>query len=231
MGALLTRSRPAGSAVLATARELGQATGGGRMPFVSGRFSVADEWAEVSSSTEGRFMERIARGAFAKTIREDRARIRILFEHATDPFIGRRPIAPLEGIGEDERGGWYFGRLFDTIAARELAPLLEAGVLGSSFRFGVEKLRSEDRPARSDFNPEGLPQRTILEARLVEVGPTAFPVYANTPTGTSTGDHSAPRAIGWFSTDADWQAWLDRMSAPRDAVTVDEFVKSLRGWI
>jgi hypothetical protein len=95
-----------------------------------------------------------------------------------DPFIGRGPIAPLDGIGEDARGAFYFGRMFATVAAREIAPLLEARALGSSFRFSVDKMRAEDRPARSDFNPERLPQRTILAARLLEIGPTPFAVTA-----------------------------------------------------
>lgn len=129
------------------------------------------------------------RGAFTRMIKQDRAQIRIVYDHGQDPFIGRRPIAPLDGIGEDERGAWYFGRLFDTLAARELAPLLEARSLGSSFRFSPTKVRSVDRPARSHYNAERLPERTIVEASLVEIGPTPFPVYAGATAGTSSGEH------------------------------------------
>jgi HK97 family phage prohead protease len=190
MSAVLTRT--AGAVGLRSAGELGltgtAATVGG-MPCVAGRFSVYNTWTEISSAAEGRFMERIARGAFTRTIREDRAHLRILFQHGTDPFIGDRPIAPIDGLGEDAAGAWYFGRLFDTIAARELVPLLEAGTLGSSFRFSVDRERFDDRPARSDGNPERLPERTILEATLYEVGPVTFPAYRNATAGLSNGNH------------------------------------------
>jgi HK97 family phage prohead protease len=192
MTVYVDRSGPPGSAVLATAAQLGQPVGD--MPFVSGLFSRFGEWARVDSRAEGRFMERFEPGAFARTIRENRSRIRIIYDHGQDGFINRRPIAPLDILGEDVRGGYFAGRLFDTVAGRELIPLLAAGVLGSSFRFGAIRQRSEDRPMRSDHNPERLPERTILEADLIEVGPTPFPVYAGSTAGLSTGEHPAPRS-------------------------------------
>lgn len=63
-----------------------------------------------------------------------------------------------------------------------------AGQLGSSMRFRVDKMREDQRPARSEFNPSRLPQ-VILEPSLIEVGPTPFPLYSGATAGASTGTH------------------------------------------
>jgi len=214
------RTRSGGAAGLRSGGQLGLATSasaaGSTMPFLIGRFSVFDEWTEVASLEEGRFMERIARGAFARTIREDRAHLRVLYDHGQDGLLGRRPIASLDGLGEDEKGGWYFGRLFDTVGARELVPLLEAGQLGSSFRFQTVRDHVDLRPARSEHNPLGLPQRTVLAARLIELGPTPFGVYRNATAGASTGAHP-PRSATPPRMSRD--AWLRRLAAPIDSDT------------
>jgi HK97 family phage prohead protease len=217
------QTRIAGAVGLRTAGELGLVgtqvgTAVGAMPFVAGRFAVFDSWAEISSQHEGRFMERIAPGAFTRTIRDDRAGMRLLFEHGQDPFIGSRPIAPVDVLGEDGVGVYYAGRLFDTIAARELRPLLEAGVLGSSFRFTVDRERVEDRPARSERNPERLPERTILAATVYEFGPVVFPAYRTTTAGTSAGQHSAgrwsrPPPARHFDSDRAWFRWIEAVRA------------------
>ena len=108
------------------------------------------------------------------------------------PFIGSRPIAAIDGLGDDDVGVWYFGKLFPTLAAGELVPLLEAGVLGSSFRFSVVREQVADRPARSERNPERLPERTILEATVYEFGPVVFPAYRGATAAAVTGEHPAP---------------------------------------
>ena len=103
----------------------------------------------------------------------------------------------------------YHGRLFDTLAARELHPLLEAGVLGSSFRFRVERERVDEFPLRSERNPERLPERTIIEATLIEVGPCTFPVYRGATAGTVP---APPRSATPPRMSRD--EWLRRLSAP-----------------
>ena len=201
------RAGPPGSAALASAAQVGQPAGEqGDMPYITGLFSRANEWARIESRAEGRFLERFAPGAFSRTIREHRRRIRILYDHGSDGFIGRRPIAPLDGIGEDGRGAFFFGKLFDTIGARELVPLLAAGVLGSSFRFGTVRAQEVDRPARSDYNVERLPERTVLEAELIEVGPTPFPIYSGSTAGVTNGGHP-PRSEP-AKPDPEWMRFL-----------------------
>ena len=218
MNSTAIRTRSGGAAGLRSGGQLGLATSAsaaGSKPFVVGRFSVFDEWAEVASLEEGRFMERIARGAFAATIREDRAQLKVIYDHGQDPLLGRRPIASLDGLGEDEKGGWYFGRLFDTVGGRELAPLLEAGQLGSSFRFQTVRDQVDLRPVRSQHNPLGLPQRTVLAARLIELGPTPFGVYRNATAGVSTGGDPPRSARPAMSRDE----FLRKLAEPFDADT------------
>jgi HK97 family phage prohead protease len=162
--------------------ELRDAEDGG-MPTLHGHFAVFDQWTEIDSVYEGRFMERIAPGAFAKTIAENRSSMRILFQHGRDAQIGDKPLAPIEELGEDERGGYYAGRLFDTSYNRDLIPGLKAGVYGASFRFGVRREEFERNTKKSDYNPHGLPERTIREAVLMEFGPVTFPAYEGATAG------------------------------------------------
>lgn len=160
------------------------------MPILAGTFARFNEWSEIADSL-GHYMERIAPGAFAETIRTNRARIKVLFNHGGDPFIGSRPIAALDVLGENAAGGYYAGRLFGTMASRELVPLLEAGVLGSSFRFSVPPGGDQwvRTPAPSPSNPDGIQERTVRQAILYELGPVVFPAYSNATAGLSTGDH------------------------------------------
>jgi len=64
----------------------------GRPPILRGHFAVFDEWTEINSLFEGRFLERFAPGAFQKTLRENK-RLRVLFQHGHDPELGDKPIA------------------------------------------------------------------------------------------------------------------------------------------
>jgi hypothetical protein len=40
-----------------------------------------------------------------------------------------------------------------------------------------------ESPDRSDANPDGLPERTIKEAQVMEFGPVTFPAYAGATAG------------------------------------------------
>ncbi|HEX9121954.1 MAG TPA: hypothetical protein VF984_01135 [Actinomycetota bacterium] len=44
-----------------------------------------------------------------------------------------------------------------------------------------EQWTAEPKP--SDYNPKGLPERTIKEVKMFEYGPTPFPAYAGTDAG------------------------------------------------
>ena len=157
------------------------------MPTLAGHFARFNEWAEIDSLWEGRFLERIMPGAFKKTIAESKDRMRILFQHGQDPQIGDKPLAPIEELGEDDEGGYYAGQLLDTGYNRELTPGLDAKLYGSSFRFSVVKEELVNKPKPSKHNPEALPERSIHEAALYEFGPVTFPAYASADAGLRSG--------------------------------------------
>jgi HK97 family phage prohead protease len=150
----------------------------GAPPTLFGHFSVFDTWTEIHSYQEGEFLERVAPGAFAKTIKEGRANIKVLYDHGQDPELGNKPLGPLTDLREDDTGGYYEVPLIDTSYNRDfLIPALNAGLLGASFRFSVVRDEWNDQPTRSAFNPSGLPERTLKEVRLYELGPVTFGAY------------------------------------------------------
>lgn len=148
-----------------------------------GHFAVFNRWTKIDSWFEGTFMERISPGAFKKTIKENRDSLRVLFQHGRDPQIGDKPLGVIEELGEDDVGVPYDVRMFDTSYNRDLIPGLEAKQYGASFRMRVtrEDLNKEAKP--SDYNPEGIPERTIKEIRLYEFGPVTFPAYEDATAG------------------------------------------------
>jgi HK97 family phage prohead protease len=156
----------------------------GGMPTMFGHFAVFDTWTEVDSVWEGRFMERIAPGAFKKTFRENKAGIRVLFQHGMDFSIGDKPIASIASLSEDDIGAAYEAPLIDARYVRDdILPGLEANVYGASFRFSVMREEWIDEPKVSDLNPKALPERTIKEVDLAEFGPVTFPQYPEATAG------------------------------------------------
>lgn len=152
--------------------------GGEAPPTLYGHFSIFNTWTEINSTYEGRFLERVAPGTFAKTMKESRAQIKVLYDHGADPQLGNKPLGPLTDLREDEEGGYYEVPLIDTSYNRDFViPALNAGLLGASFRFQVVRDEWNDKAERSEFNPNGLPERTIREVRLFELGPVTFGAY------------------------------------------------------
>lgn len=148
-----------------------------------GHFSVFDNWYEIDSVREGRFLERVAPGAFADTL-ADPSRIKVLFDHGFDPQLGNKPLGTISRAEEDDHGAAYEVELIDTDYNRDfIVPAAQAGLLGSSFRFSV---RDEDwvrNPERSDTNPNSLPERTITRLDVHEFGPVTFPANPEATAG------------------------------------------------
>jgi HK97 family phage prohead protease len=153
------------------------------MPVLTGELAVFNQPTEIQSIREGRFIEIMEPGSFAKTIQENLKRFRILFQHGQDPVIGDKPLAPIEELEQDDERVRYAGQMLDTGYNREIIPGLQAGLYGSSFRFDVVADKWDHSPEARDYNPEGLPERRVKEVRLHEFGPVTFPAYIGAGAG------------------------------------------------
>jgi len=149
-------------------------SGTGEKNTIYGHFSLFHDDYEINSFYEGRFIERIAPGAFKDTFAHSERGIKLLYEHGNDPMIGNKPIGRITKLEEDERGAYYEGTLYRVDYVDQLRPALEDGQLGASFRFRVLDEEWDETPPRTASNPEGLPVRTITKVEVVEAGPVTF---------------------------------------------------------
>jgi hypothetical protein len=156
---------------------------GAGMPTLFGHFAVFNEWARIDSAFEGRFFERVDSGSVGRTIAENRDAMRVLFQHGRDPQIGDKPLGPIDVLEPRVDGAYYEVPLIDTSYNRDLLPGLRAGLYGASYRFQVNEERWDQKPGKSRHNPEGLPERTILDMTVREFGPVTFPAYAKATAG------------------------------------------------
>lgn len=177
--------------------ELREESGGG--PVLHGHFAVFNEWTEINSVAEGHFMERVLPGAFDRTFSEDRSRMRLLFNHGRDPELGNKVLGPIDVLRSDGHGAYYESSLFRGIPEL-LIEGLRARQYGASWRFEVPDGGDvwNDRPTRSNHNPDGLPERSIRSARILEFGPVTFPAYAGATAGlrSLTDELRDPTAAG-----------------------------------
>jgi hypothetical protein len=151
----------------------------GEAPKMRGRFTTFDDPYEVNSHIEGRFLETMAPGAFDRTVVESRKNIKVLFNHGQDPTMGDQIMGSIEEL----RGsGDFTVEPFDGIPPL-IRSGLEAEVYGASHRFSVISDVWDYKPARSDSNPDRIPERLITEARLYEFGPVTFPANPNATAG------------------------------------------------
>jgi len=170
--------------------EVREDSDGGRTLVVP--FSRFNEWTEIDSWFEGRFMEQVAQGAFVDSFEERMPKI--TFNHGRDPELGDKLLGHPVTARETDVGGLAEAPLFPGVP-QLVVDGLRAGAYGSSFRFGVDDEEIVHRPEPSDHNPEGLPERTILKASVFEAGPVTFPAYANTTAGVrSLTDEFRPAA-------------------------------------
>ena len=153
-------------------------TAGEGAPVLNMTFALFNRWQEINS-LEGHFMERVAPGAFRKTIKENLANIRAVLSHGKDPSLGNTVLGTIESIEEAPDSASARVSLFRSVPAF-LLDGLRAGVYGASFRGAPIKSHFEYRPSRSEHKPEGLPEITRQEIRLHDIGPTPFAQYGGT---------------------------------------------------
>jgi HK97 family phage prohead protease len=123
---------------------------------------------ESTSQNLGGFVERVAPGAFRKTLQE--ADVRALFNHEPDHLLGRSTNGTLRMM-EDDRGLRYEIDLPNTQLGKDVAELLRRGDLNSS-SFGFRTI-SDNWTETAD----GYPMRRLTEVALRDVGPVSFPAY------------------------------------------------------
>lgn len=122
----------------------------------------------------GTIVERIAPGAFAKTIQE--ADIRLLINHDPNLVLGRNRAGTLR-LEEDEIGLAIDGDMAPTSYGRDLAVSLERGDISQmSFAFRIVK---ESWTETAD----GIPLRTVQEAALSDVSIVTYPAYPDSDAG------------------------------------------------
>lgn len=187
-------------------------------PLMRGHFAVFDEWTEINSGYEGNFLERIAPGAFKKTLTETTPKV--LFNHGHD-VMGDQILGVPKTLEEDDRGAYYEVELFDGVP-QLIRDGLKANQYGSSFRFRVMREDVRDHPEKSDYNPKGLPERTIKEAQVFEFGPVSFPAYAGATAGMrSMTDRYLAERIGLTQETPDEAPTDTEAPAEADAVRED----------
>lgn len=143
---------------------------------LQGYAAVFNEWTTIDS-WEGTFRERIAPGAFKRTLGQ---RMPVLqFDHGSHPLIGSIPLGRITSIVEDERGLKVKARLSDNWLVEPVRDAIRDGAInGMSFRFSVPA--NGDKVVRGQ---DGMLERTISEIALYEVGPVVFPAYEATSVG------------------------------------------------
>lgn len=136
---------------------------------VNGTLELTGYAAVFNSDSEPLpFIERIAPGAFAKTLSEN-ADVRFLsLDHDGMP-LARTRSGTLE-LSEDEIGLKFVAQLPDTNAARELWTAIDRGDISEmSFTFRVIRQQWSENRAR----------RTLIEVSLVDgdISPVVYPAY------------------------------------------------------
>jgi HK97 family phage prohead protease len=138
---------------------------------------VIEGYAAVFNSLSqdlGGFREKIAPGAFARTIKNNKD-IVSLFNHDPGVVLGRTGNGTLT-LREDKTGLYMEVTPPNTAAARDVVEVIRRGdVTGQSFQFVTVR----DSWEGLDSN-EADTVRTLEEVRLMEAGPVVFPAYEQT---------------------------------------------------
>ena len=130
-----------------------------------------------TSRNLGGFVERIAPGAFNKSL-ADGVRVMARYNHEDAALLGTTDAGTLRLL-VDEVGLVYEIDLPDTTAGRDVAALAARGdVRFSSFAFHVPREGDEWGLTESEF-----PMRTLRTVQLVDIAPVNDPAYLDTSSG------------------------------------------------
>lgn len=118
------------------------------------------------------FVEEIAPGAFADTIKGD---VRCLFNHSSNFVLGRSKSGTLR-LDEDAKGLRFEVDLPDTHTGRDLAKSVTRGdISGCSFNFRAVKQTWDDT--------KDPPHRLLQKLEISEISVVTFPAYPDTEVG------------------------------------------------
>ena len=137
-------------------------------PRIVGHAAMFNRMAQIGSS----FYEIVAPGAFSKTIQE--ADVRCLWNHDMNFILGRTKSGTLR-LSEDAEGLLIDNDPPQTQLVNDLVlePIRRGDVDQMSFSF--DAIRTEWTEQNND-----LPIRRLLEVKLYDVSPVAFPAYQDT---------------------------------------------------
>lgn len=208
---------------------------------LDGYAAVFDQDTVIDSWMEGRFRERITKGAFKKTLRE-RSPI-MQYNHGNDSRVGTVPIGVYERITEDDNGLHVEGRLFENDNVEPVREAIAGGAItGMSFKFRV--VRDEWRDAagklikdqsklynmlygESSGSDDELPTRTIKEVQLFEAGPVSTPAYAGTSVGVRSDDDTESDRQEVF---AGYVRGLPAETEDPDTAQITQWLDAERAW-
>ena len=211
-----------------------RSVGSNEPTIMRGHFAVWDTWTTIRSTWENNgkpFLERFAPTSMDKTINEGRNRMRVLFQHGRDHVTGDKPLGTIRGLEPDAFGARYEVELFDEARyVQDLIPGLRAGAYGASHRFTSEKEEYVKKPPLSDYNPNGVPERTITEARVMEFGPVTWGAYPTATSGIRCVSISDEYHLSPYLNDPEWLARFvaderKRHREPRVTVTYGKDVE------
>ena len=199
---------------LPSSLELIERAGGEAPSVLEMRFAIFNRWQEISDA-QGRYLERISRGAFRKSLLERFGGIRAILSHGKDPSLGETVLGKIEAIREEANGAIARVNLFRSVPGL-LLDGLRAGVYGASFRGTAIKSKVESRPGRSAHNPDGIPEVTRQEIMLRDIGPTPFAAYEGTTAlvGDRAGESLPARSLPAEELDSEPTWLLRRDSLP-----------------
>jgi uncharacterized protein len=144
-------------------------------PKIEGYSAVFDQL----SDDLGGFREKIAKGAFAKSITEDD--VRALFNHDSNYVLGRNKNGTLKLV-EDDHGLKVEIEPPDTQFANDLLKQIERGDINQmSFGFVT-------RADEWDDKDKEIPIRTLKDVELWDVSPVTFPAYPQTSVSVKSAD-------------------------------------------
>jgi len=163
--------------------EIRSADGKPDAPMIVGYAAVFNQLSEDL----GGFREKIAPGAFTKTLGAD---VRALFNHDPNIILGRTKAKTLR-LAEDQKGLQIEIDPPDTETARSILAALKRGDI-SQMSFGFETI--------DDLweNIDGKIVRTLLNVRLWDVSPVVFPAYPQTQAGLRSLDEAGLKSFAEF---------------------------------